>query len=192
MWPQLPLIVSFCPARAAGPAILCINNMFSLSDSCTTHHCFLSKGQTGNLLAGVDWGQIKAVCSSCLHLLRQGNMYFPHPLILSFGVVSSRENAELQFWKRYLPYLPSHPETTLSQFKQHSNIVNLCFALFQHIKYKDLFLSWTAEHVDFFKLESFPNRNTDAYWEKQPHVYESVWGNSQWFVLRGCSHQTLT
>lgn len=41
-------------------------------------------------------------------------------------------------------YLPPHP------FKQHSNIVNLCFSLFQLIKYKDFFLSWTAEHVDFF------------------------------------------
>lgn len=153
MRPQLPLIVSFCSARAAGPAILCINNMLGVSDSCTTHHCFLSKGQTGNLLAGVDWGQIKAVCSSCPHLLRQGNMYFPHLLILTFGVLfhlEKMQNCNSDNITCSGSYLPSHSKTTPSHFKQHSNIVNLCFALFQLIKYKDFFWSWTTEHVDFF------------------------------------------
>lgn len=180
MRPQLPLIVSFCSARAAGPAILCINNMLGVSDSCTTHHCFLSKGQTGNLLAGVDWGQIKAVCSSCPHLLRQGNMYFPHLLILTFGVLfhlEKMQNCNSDNITCSGSYLPSHSKTTPSHFKQHSNIVNLCFALFQLIKYKDFFLvldHWTCR---FFLLESYPNRNTDAYW-KNSHMCTSRSGET--------------
>lgn len=152
MWPQLPMIVSFCPARAAGSAILCINNMFGLSDSCSSHHCFLSKGQTRNLLAGVDWGQIKAVCSSCLHLLRQGNMYFPHLLILIFGVPFHLEkmqncNSEnITCSGSYLLSSKNYPFSFQATLKDHK-----MFCLVSAYQIQGFFfLSRTAEHVDFF------------------------------------------